>query len=310
MLESQNGKTLKNSDPHSQEINPDWKKYNKRIHNLHDYDQINNQSKTEKRIRTKNSKLAIISAVGIALITLIFIQKRQYFNSTQSNLVEQVTVTSKDKFQSSSSLVKKKTTIKKIITNKNKNSTSVQSVTSGKNKTNLTDVNASTSKQLSEKKTIPSQIKNYYVQVGTFSIRNNAQKIAKKIEERGFKAETYIKSLKITKYEVTSERFNKESDATLKFKKLKKLGFNPSIKKSGEAYILELGLFEKKKDATVFIDKLKNTNFSTSQKSITRNQKVYTVRTKGLLTKSKAQQARKKLINFGFKNSFIQLPLS
>ncbi|MBT5258129.1 MAG: SPOR domain-containing protein, partial [Nitrospina sp.] len=194
--------------------------------------------------------------------------------------------------------------------NKNKNSTSVQSVTSGKNKTTLNDVNASVSKQLSEKKTIPSQNKNYYVQVGTFSIRNNAQNIAKKIEERGFKAETYIKSLKITKYEVTSERFNKESDLTLKLEKLKKLGFNPSIKKSGKAYILELGLFSKKKDATVFVEKLKNTNFRTNQKLITRNQKVYTVRTKGLLTKSKAQQVRKKLINFGFKNSFIQLPLS
>ena len=310
MLESQNGKTIKSSDPKSQEINPDWKKYNKRIHNLYDYDQINNQSKAEKRVRTKNSKLAIISAVGIILIALIFIQTRQYFNSPQSSLAEQVAVTSKDKFQSSSSLLKKSSTNKKIITNKNKNSTSAQNVTSGKNKTNLIDVNTSASKQLSEKKSIPSQIKNYYVQVGTFSIRNNAQKILKKIEERGFKAETYIKSLKITRYEVTSKRFNKEIDATLKVEKLKKLGFNPSIKKSGKAYMLELGLFAKKKDATVFVEKLKNTNFRTNQKLITRNQKVYTVRTKGLLTKSKAQQVRKKLINFGFKNSFIQLPLS
>jgi cell division septation protein DedD len=310
MLESQNGKTIKSSDPKSQEINPDWKKYNKRIHNLYDYDQINNQSKAEKRVRTKNSKLAIISAVGIILIALIFIQTRQYFNSPQSSLAEQVAVTSKDKFQSSSSLLKKSSTNKKIITNKNKNSTSAQNVTSGKNKTNLIDVNTSASRQLSEKKSIPSQIKNYYVQVGTFSIRNNAQKILKKIEERGFKAETYIKSLKITRYEVTSKRFNKEIDATLKVEKLKKLGFNPLIKKSGKAFILELGLFAKKKDATVFVDKLKNTNFRTSQKSITRNQRVYTVRTKGLLTKIEAQQARKKLINFGFKNSFIQHPLS
>jgi len=181
MLESQNDKILKNSDPHSQEINPDWKKYNKRIHNLHEYDQIKNQYKTEKRVRTKNSKLATISAVGIALIALIFIQKRQYFNSPLSSLVEQVAVTSKDKFQSNSSLEKKDSTNKKIITNKNKNSTSVQSVTSGGKKTTLNEVNTSISKQLSEKKTIPSQIKNYYVQVGTFSIRNNAQNIAKKI---------------------------------------------------------------------------------------------------------------------------------
>ena len=45
------------------------------------------------------------------------------------------------------------------------------------------------SKQLSEKKKIPSQIKNYYVKVGTFSIRNKAQNIEKKIEKREFEAE-------------------------------------------------------------------------------------------------------------------------
>ena len=62
MLESQNDKNFKNTDPQSQEINPDWKKYNKRIHNLHDDTTINNQPTIKKRVRTKNSKLTIISA--------------------------------------------------------------------------------------------------------------------------------------------------------------------------------------------------------------------------------------------------------
>jgi len=309
MLESQKGKNFKNSDQHSQKINPDWKKYNKRIHILPDETTINNQSTIKKRVRTKNSKLTIISAVGITLISLIFLQK-QYFSLPRPSLVEQIATSSNDQLPSSSSLDKTSTTNKQTITSKNKNSTLIQSITSEKNKTNFSNIKASINKKISEKKSIPSQIKNYYVQVGTFSIRKNAQKISKKIEESGYKAETYIKNLKITKHEVTSKRIHKKSDASLKFEELKKLGFNPTIKKSGEAYILKLGLFAKKNDATIFVDKLKNTNFRTNQKSITTNQKVYTVRTKGLLTKNKAQQIKKNLINFGFKNSFIPIPLS
>jgi cell division septation protein DedD len=309
MLESQKDKNFKNLDPHSQEINPDWKKYNKRLHNLHNDDQINSEPNIKKRVRTKNSKLTIISTIGIILIALIFIQKKQYFNSSRSSLIEQEALRTKDKLQPKSSLDKTKSTNHQKTNNINKNPTLAQNITSKQNKTNLNPLKQSTLKQVSKKKAKPSLIKNYYVQVGTFSIRNNAQKIAKKINDKGFKAETYIKNIKIIKHQVTSERFNKESDATSKFKKLKELGFSPSIKKNGKSYIIELGFFEKKKDAVLFVDKLKNTGFSTSQKSITTNQKVYTVRTKGLLTKYKAQRVRKKLIDFGFKNSFIQLPL-
>jgi hypothetical protein len=69
-------------------------------------------------------------------------------------------------------------------------------------------------------------------------------------------------------------------------------------------------LFAKKKNATILVAKLKKIDVTTSQKIVTTNQKVYTVRTKGLLTKNKAQQVRKKLIDFGLKNSFIQIPIN
>ena len=92
--------------------------------------------------------------------------------------------------------------------------------------------------------------------------------------------------------------------------KIKALGFNPTIKKNGPAYILELGIFTKKKDATIFAKKLKNNGLNPKQKIVTINQKVYIVRSKGIATESKARQTRKSLINLGFKNSFIQLPLN
>ena len=78
MLEIQEDKNIKKSDPQSQEINAGWQKYNKRLNNLPDDAQIKTVWETKKRVRTKNSKLTIISAIGVALLVLIFIQNKQY----------------------------------------------------------------------------------------------------------------------------------------------------------------------------------------------------------------------------------------
>ena len=61
----QEAKSIEKSDPQSQEINVDWMKYNKRLNNLLDDVQNKTVWETKKRVRTKNSKLAIISAMGI-----------------------------------------------------------------------------------------------------------------------------------------------------------------------------------------------------------------------------------------------------
>ena len=81
MLEIQEDKNIKTLDSQLQEINEDWKKYNKRLDNILDDIQIKTKLETEKKVRTKNSKLPIISAIGIALLVLIYIQNKQFFNS-------------------------------------------------------------------------------------------------------------------------------------------------------------------------------------------------------------------------------------
>ena len=63
MLEIQEDRNIKKSGPQTQEINGDWQKYNKRLNNLLDDAQIKNVWETKKRLRTKNSKLTIISAI-------------------------------------------------------------------------------------------------------------------------------------------------------------------------------------------------------------------------------------------------------
>ena len=80
MLEIQEDKNIKTLDSQLQEINEDWKKYNKRLDNILDDIQIKTKLETEKKVRTKNSKLPIISAIGIVLLVLMYIQSKQFFN--------------------------------------------------------------------------------------------------------------------------------------------------------------------------------------------------------------------------------------
>ena len=109
---------------------------------------------------------------------------------------------------------------------------------------------------------------------------------------------------------MSSGNYTQKDHAASSATKIKALGFNPTIKKNGPAYILELGLFTKKKNATIFAKKLKNNGLNPNQKIVTINQKVYIVRSKGIGIESKARQTRKSLINLGFKNSFIKFPLN
>ena len=71
-----------------------------------------------------------------------------------------------------------------------------------------------------------------------------------------------------------------------------------------------MGLFSKKQKATSLADKLKTKGIKSDIKLVEANREIYIVLAKNLTTERKAQQARKTLINLGFKNSFIQDPLN
>ena len=311
MLEMQEDKRIKKSDPQSQEINAGWQKYNKRLNNLPDDAQIKTVWETKKRVRTKNSKLAIISAMGISLIVLIAIQNKQYFNSPLPSIGKNAYGTSKNEFSLKPSADKTESTDHQPITNKNKKPVSDQTIQSREDKiTPFIKKQSITDQPLLEKNSTPTQSKEFFIQIGAFFIKDNATKLVKKLKSTGSKAEIHTRNVKSTQHQVSSGNYTQKDHAASSSTKIKALGFNPTIKKSGSAYILELGLFTKKKDATIFARKLKNNGLNPNQKIVTINQKVYIVRSKGIATESKARQTRKSLINLGFKNSFIQFPLN
>ena len=311
MLEMQEDKSIEKLDLQSQEINAGWQKYNKRLNNLPDDAQIKAVWETKKRVRTKNSKLAIISAIGILLIVLIAIQNKQYFNSPVSSISKKASGTPKNEFPLKPSADKTESTDHQLTTIKNKKPVSDQTIRSGENKiTRFIKKQSITDQPPLEKKTTATQSKEFFIQIGAFFIKDNATKLVKKLKSTGAKAEIHIRNVKSTQHQVSTGNYTQKDHAASSSTKIKALGFNPTIKKNGPAYILELGLFTKKKDTTILAKKLKNIQLNLNQKIVTINQKVYIVRSKGIATESKARQTRKSLINHGFKNSFIQFPLN
>ena len=284
MLEIQEDRNIKKSGPQTQEINGDWQKYNKRLNNLLDDAKIKNVWKTKKRVRTKNSKLTIISAIGISLIVLIVIQNKQYFNSPRSSISKQLPVTSKNEFPLKPSAEKTEFTDHQPTTNKNKKPVSDQTIQSREDKiTPFIKKQSITDQPLLEKNSIPTQSKEFFVQIGAFFIKDNATKLVKKLNSKGLKAKIHIRNIKSTQHQVSSGNFTQKDHAASSSTKIKALGFNPTIKKN---------------------------RLNPNRKIVTINQKVYVVRSEGMATETKARQTRKSLINHGFKNSFIQFPLN
>jgi hypothetical protein len=284
MLEIQEDRNIKKSGPQTQEINGDWQKYNKRLNNLLDDTKVKNVWETKKRVRTKNSKLTIISAIGISLIVLIVIQNKQYFNSPRSSISKQPPVTSRNAFPLKPSAEKTEFTDHQPTTNKNKKPVSDQTIQSREDKiTPFIKKQSITDQPLLEKNSIPTQSKEFFVQIGAFFIKDNATKLVKKLNSKGLKAKIHIRNIKSTQHQVSSGNFTQKDHAASSSTKIKALGFNPTIKKNG---------------------------LNPNRKIVTINQKVYVVRSEGIATETKARQTRKSLINHGFKNSFIQFPLN
>ena len=158
MLEIQEDKNIKPLDSQLQEINEDWKKYNKRLDNILDDIQIKTKLETEKKVRTKNSKLPIISAIGIVLLVLMYIQSKQFFNSPlfstdNQPINKQPTFTSENRLPLKPSPDKTESTNHEPTTNKNKNSSSSQTISSREDKTTPSTEKQSTIQAISEKKT-------------------------------------------------------------------------------------------------------------------------------------------------------------
>ena len=84
MIEIRDKQISQSITPSIQVIDDDWKKYNKCMNNLIDDAEIEAEIEAERKIRSKNSKLLTTSIIGIAFLTLIFLEVQQYSDLSQT----------------------------------------------------------------------------------------------------------------------------------------------------------------------------------------------------------------------------------
>ena len=191
-----------------QVINEEWKKYNKRMDDMIDDAEIEAELEAENKIRSKNSRVLSISIVAIALLFLVFLKVQQHSNTSQTR-------TSKISSTEETALLSKKTQpINSQPGQLSPAAASVKQLTkaSVKAKSVASDMNEnSTPKHIEivkpSKPDVAKQIysmpdKKHYVQLGAFSVKENAEKFANKVKSRGFNTVISIRDTKSTQYQV------------------------------------------------------------------------------------------------------------
>ena len=314
MIEIQEDRTNKKIKSPTQSIDKSWTKYNKRMDDIIDNVEIEAEIEAEKKIRSKNSRLVTISSIGIALLVLIFIKVQQHANGTEP-IIDKKPLADKAAFSQQKTLpvISQVDQLPQIMPESVKTITKVsvkpknivpRVISSGSTAKNNETGKASTLPSVKQKAN-GSDAK-YFVQLGAFSIKKNAEEFSKKVESNGFQPVLSVRNTKFTQYKVYIENFSEKNKAGPKQADLKAFGFTSSIEKIDNAYTLKLGTFQNANDSNYLIEKLRNRGFKPKLKKVLVEDKTYTVGVKGLANKNEAQKTRQKLASHGFKNSFIR----
>ena len=313
MYRNQNKKNIDEVDVKLRDINDNWKKYNKRLESIYDNAEIEAEIEAEQKIRSKNSKLTIISTIGFILLIVIFFKVKQNTNEIQSLLgkdpITKDKIANLSKIPSAVSLPKQ---LERINLSPNTN-LGIKKINPNISKPLIPkDLNIKNNKNIKINKLIPTLVskpdsKNKYsIQMGVFSNERNAINYLTKLKSKGYKAQTITRNSNSLRYQVTLGSYNKKSEAAKNITKLKSVGLIPSLKKYGQTYTLELGLFKNKLDSSKLINKLKSNGLKSNIKKIKTRNVLYIVGINGFLSKLEAKKSHQQLISQGFKNSFIR----
>jgi len=313
MHKNQNEENIDEVDAKLRDINDNWKKYNKCLENIYDNAEIEAEIEAEQNIRSKNSKLTIISTVGFILLIIIFFKVKQNTNEIQSLLGKNsITEVKTNNLSKNLSAVSPLKNLERINLQPNTN-LKIKKLNSNVTKP-LTSkyLHIKNNKKIKISKLIPAlrpelDSKNKYsIQMGVFSNKSNAVNYLTKLKSKGYKAETITRNSSSHRYQVSLGSYNKISEASKKIIRLKSIGLSPALKKHDQTYTLELGIFKNKNDLKKLINKLKNSGLKSNIKKIKTRNVFYIVGINGFLNKSEAKKSHQQLIRQGFKNSFIR----
>jgi len=323
--------------------------YHKRIEELLEDAEIEAEIETEKKVRSKNTRLLTISLIAVALLAFLYLQVKTGFQATspegkeiikkpevaQNPAVEKTPVspdenpviaqapapaneikpTTPGEKTAETSKIEEKTAEAKVSTPKapvEKPPVVVQ--TPPKAPAPEPAKKPETAETVKQPvKTPPAPIapavsaKQYHVQLGVFSVEDNANRLLKTIRAKGFKPSIQTRSTEASMYVVFLGGFSSKEDGNQAMTELKAKGFTPVMEKfANNSNTIVLGKFKKAEQAASLRDKLSIHGFlSSAQKSQVRN-KIHIVQLGPFNSLPKARKARNSLKQVGFKNTFIR----
>jgi cell division protein FtsN len=311
--------------------------YYKRIDDLIDDAEIEAEIEAEKKIRLKNTKLLTISFVAVAVLAFLYFgmetTQRTSVPPTEEKLPEVAQNTEAESLPATEA-----STTSPVIP-------PVESTSAKPDKTepvaSAPDVkNPAPNKQPVEKvspavetakvepaKPIkptppPAPVKktpepaaptkmasgNIYIQTGAFSVRENAERMAKRLKAKGFESSIVSHSKPVSRHVVYLSGYPDLNSLSAPIQSLQNAGIkNPEQKKNDDGtYTLTLGQFKTTQEAEKFREKLSLNGILAEEKVANVSLLTHFAQVGGYATRKDALKIQKDLESAGFKGSFIR----
>ena len=286
---------------------------------------------TEKDFRSKNSRMFTISMIGIGLLGLVYFQINHQTplpelepeasvkipKTDEQNLAKKVPVLENGSTVSNlpvpSATIAKKS-LKNIIPfnrpPKSKNFIPSSGAGEMKQPANEKNVFPDPKPKLIARKTPPAILnKNsrFFVQVGAFGVKVNAESLLKKLKTKGFFPSIELQSQSINQHIVTVGGFANTKSGNSKLNELMKKGFKASyLKTSDNSYSLKVGQFKNYKDAESLKDQLSLKGFLSESHKADAPANTYIVQLGVFPNKEKALLAQEGLARTGYSKTFLR----
>jgi cell division protein FtsN len=147
----------------------------------------------------------------------------------------------------------------------------------------------------------------YFVQIGAFSVRENADNKVNDLKSQGFFPSIREKTSGQSSYNVVIGGFTSVTSANTQMGGLKSSGFSPKLGKNSDGtYSIILGSYNSSADAMDLQDSLSDRGYISSMKSGSGQKSIYIVQVGGFSSEGKAKAIQKVLDKSGYNNTFIR----
>lgn len=313
--------------------------YNKQVEDLIEDAEIEAEIEAESKIRSKHTKLLVISLIGIVALVFIYLGVNSRPKALAVPVVEEPQVAvapaipkpipflldgveqtaflpeqnlkttapplDKDIFKPPR-ISKPVKTRKDAAVTKNKKAVKKavkKAAAPPKVKTGI----VSKSKPVVIKTVNKKPRKGYFVQAGVFSVKKNADAFAKKLKTKGLNPVIQTRPGRNQMNVVFVGAYKNKQSSREMLKELKESGFRPKLEKfENNIYSFILGTFKSKERAGVLQDKLSVKGFLSSVIQSKVKTTAYVVQVGTFPTQKEARSTQEKMEKLGFKGAFIK----